>query len=53
MNAHVHGFHVLKPVSGLMRSEFHLPKPVAQWYKKFLVSVKTPSFTVAGTAWSL
>jgi len=29
------------------------PSPRAQWYLKFLVSVKTPSFTVAGTAWSL
>jgi hypothetical protein len=27
MNSHVHGFHELKPVSGLMRSEFNLPKP--------------------------
>jgi hypothetical protein len=36
MNSHVHGFHVLKPVSGLMRSEFDLPKPAAQWYLKFL-----------------
>ena len=53
MNSHVHGFHELKPVSGLMRSELNLPKPEAQWYLKFLVSVKTPSFTVAGTAWSL
>jgi len=36
MNSHVHGFHELKPVSGLMRSEFDLPKPAAQWYLKFL-----------------
>ena len=36
MNSHVHGFHELKPVSGLMRSELNLPKPEAQWYLKFL-----------------